>query len=204
MKITRKQLLEMTISFHSGLHIVQDPELSKLLNLFDKSDGSKFLAWAPPIFHQNGVSPFTLVGRHLSFCIMGKYITKPTEIEVISNGELADLVKQFSAWDKKLSSALLADNSSSNVGVSRPTFIKRMRLESGQVCPYCKGSAALTANDDWRSRVKNPKEGTLKCPQCKASVQVSAHELESFQEYDLPTEKIELSRWVPPPDPISH
>lgn len=195
MKITRKQLLEMTISFHSGLHIVQEPELSKLLNLFDESDGSKFLAWAPPIFHQNGVSPFTLVGRHLSFCIMGKYITKPTEIEVISNGELADLIKQFSAWDKKLSSGLLADNSSSNVGVSRPTFIKRMRLESGQVCPFCKGSAALIADDDWRSRVKKSQAGTLKCPQCKASIPVTAHELVKFQDYDLPTDALKLSLW---------
>lgn len=195
MKFTQKQLLEMTISFHEDLCTLEDPELSRILNTFTKATATTFLSWAPPIFYQHGATPFTLVGRQLSFYIMGTCITKPTEIEVISKGELTDLVKQFSAWDKKLYSALLADNSSSLLGVSRPTVIKRMRLENGQVCPFCKGSAALSADDDWRSRVKKSQAGTLKCPQCKASIPVTAHELVKFQDYDLPTDALKLSHW---------
>lgn len=201
MKITRKQLMEMTISFPKGLCTLEPPELSRILNTFNEGTATTFLSWAPPIFYQHGATPFTLIGRQLSFCIMGTCVTKPTEIEIISEGELTDLVEQFSAWDKKLYSALLANDSSSNVGVSRPTFIKRMRLKSGQACPFCKGSAALTADDDWRSRVKESQEGTLKCLQCRATIPVTAHELEKFQDYDLPTDALELSRWKRIPKP---
>lgn len=204
MKFTGKALLDMNVGFHDDLEILPDPELRRLLSTFS-GNGMQFLSWAPPIFCQNGASHFTLIAGYLSFCIMTTCITQSTEITVISKNELtAARLENYKKWDRKLYSGLLMDDSSSDLGVSRPTLIKRKRLQKGQVCPFCKGSAALIADDDWRSRVKKSQAGTLKCPQCEASVRVSARELESFQEYDLSTEKIERSRWVPPPDPISH
>jgi hypothetical protein len=195
MKFTGKALLDMNVGFHDALEILPDPELRRLLSTFS-GNGMQFLSWAPPIFCQNGASHFTLIAGYLSFCIMTTCITQSTEITVISKNELtAARLENYKKWDRKLYSGLLMDDSSSDLGVSRPTFIKRMRLKSGQACPFCKGSAALTADDDWRSRVKESQEGTLKCPQCKASIPVTAHELEKFQDYDLPTDALELSRW---------
>lgn len=201
---TGKALLDMNVGFHDDLEILKDPELSRLLNTISK-DGMQFLSWAPPIFCQNGASPFTLIAGHLSFCIMTKCIAQSTEITVISKNALtAARLENYKEWDRKLYSGLLMDDSSSDLGVSRPTLIKRNRLKKGQVCPFCNGSAALIADDDWRSRVKKSQAGTLKCPQCEASVPVTAHELEKFQDYDLPTHVLELSRWNRNPKPTGH
>lgn len=195
MKFTGKALLDMNVGFHDDLETLTDPELSRLLNTLN-GNGMQFLSWAPPIFCQNGASPFTLIAGYLSFCIMTKCITQSTEITVISKNELtADRLENYKEWDRKLYSGLLMDDSPSDLGGSRPTLIKRKRLKNGQFCPFCKGTAALTADYNWRSRVKQSQAGTLNCPQCKASISVTAHELEKFQNYDLPTDVLELSRW---------
>lgn len=197
MKMNRKQLMGINIDFHPGLYTLQDQEMTQLLKTFNTEQAVIFVSWAPPIFYQRGDSRFTLVGSHLSFGVMATYIKKRMEIQIITKDEnVPALIKAFSDWDKKLYSALLAGDASSYAGASRPTLIKRMRLEKGQFCPFCKGTAALTAEDNWRSQVKDEQGGKLKCPQCEASVKVTAEELKKFQHYDLRSDQVESSRWV--------
>jgi len=197
MKMNRKQLMEISVGFHPGLYTLNERELTHLLGMLNTEQAMSFVSWAPPIFCQQSGSHFTLVGSHLSFGVMAAHIKKRIEIQIVAKDEnLPALVEKFNAWDQKLYSALLSNDASSYVGVSRPTLIKRLRLEKGQVCPFCKGTAALVAEENWRSQVKVGQGGKLQCPQCDASVTVTAEELRKFQNYDLRADQLEASRWV--------
>ena len=203
MKIDFIQLRQSDIAIRILPSIYQAPQYLiesgiEVLNKMPASRRMHYLESHPPKFRKGGPYHW-LVGNHFTYCMILLSPKKPFWALIYEAKDYPDdSIADCSAMDQWDLEGLVKNNK----GLSKPTEIKKRRIDSGQYCVFCDSDLnmkiALVGPNNAVHIAKVMKEGKegkeeeakLKCPNCGRQFPVTWQQLVAFSNYTLKAEDL--------------